>query len=173
MQVKVGLSFVSYTNAYENLTLENADWNFDAVRDRARNAWNTRLKSVRVGGGPSGWDHALDEQRIVFYTALYHASIHPSTFSDCNGEYLGFDGLVHYTNRTQYHNIPAWDFYQSLVPLLAITAPDVASDLGSVVGQRRPTGSRRRYAALGTCLDRFVRNVRRRQFQDHSNNTNN
>ena len=153
VQVKVGLSFVSFTNAYENLTLEDADWNFDAVRDRARNAWNTRLKSVQVGGGPSGWDTALDEQRIVFYTALYHASIHPSTFSDCNGEYLGFDGLVHHTNRTQYHNIPAWDFYQSLVPLLAITAPDVASDLAQSLvndAQQDPGGGMPRWVHAST-----------------------
>jgi predicted alpha-1,2-mannosidase len=37
--------------------------------------------------------------------------------------------MVHRTDRVQYHNIPAWDFYRSQVPLLAITAPDVASDL--------------------------------------------
>jgi predicted alpha-1,2-mannosidase len=128
VQAKVGLSFVSFTNAYDNLTSENRGWNFDLVRDKARAAWNQRLNSIQVCDD-DGATPAMEAQRRVFYTALYHASIHPSTFSDANGEYLGFDGQVHQTDRIQYHNIPTWDFYRSLVPLLAITAPDVASDL--------------------------------------------
>ena len=130
-------------------------------RDRARAAWNQRLKSMRVGGGPDGSDTALDEQKIVFYTALYHASIHPSTFSDATASIWDLtDGYIT-PNRTQYHNIPAWDFYQSLVPLLGNHRPRRGERSGSVIGQRRPTGSGRRYAALGTCRDRFLRHVRR------------
>ena len=47
VKVKVGLSFVSFTNAYDNLTSENPGWDFDAVRDRAKTAWNQRLRVSR------------------------------------------------------------------------------------------------------------------------------
>ena len=155
VQAKVGLSFVSFTNAYENLTSESPGWTFDVVRDRAASAWNARLASIQVGPG-SGGVAVTDDQLRIFYTALYHASIHPSTFSDSNGDYLGFDGKVHRTDRVQYHNIPTWDFYRSLVPLLAITAPDVASDLAQSLvndAQQDPGGGVPRWihAATDSC----------------------
>ena len=156
VNAKVGLSFVSFTNAYENLIAENPGWDFDQVRDRANAAWNRRLRCIQVGSGPDSSDRATLDQKTIFYTALYHASIHPSTFSDVNGEYLGFDGRVHHTDRTQYHNIPAWDFYRSLAPLLAITAPDVASDLSQSLvndAQQDPGGGMPRWvhAATDSC----------------------
>src|SRR5260370_10322989 len=156
VQAKVGLSFVSFTNAYANLTTENLGWDFDAVRKKAAAAWNTRLATVQVGGGPDGESSVMDDQKTVFYTALYHASIHPSTFSDAKGEYRGFDGKTHHTARTQYHNIPSWDFYRSLVPLLTITAPDVASDLAQSLvndAQQDPGGGMPRWvhAATDSC----------------------
>ncbi|MEO8595445.1 MAG: GH92 family glycosyl hydrolase [Candidatus Solibacter sp.] len=129
VQAKVGLSFVSFTNAYSNISAESPSWDFNAVRDKARAAWNVRLASIQVNGAADEDPSAWADRKTIFYSALYHASIHPSTFSDANGEYLGFDGKVHVTTRTQYHNIPSWDFYRSLVPLLSLTAPDVASDL--------------------------------------------
>ena len=149
VQAKVGLSFVSFTNAFGNLIGENPGWDFDAVRAQAAAAWNARLSSIELDGGS-------EDQRTVFYTALYHASIHPSTFSDVNREYLGFDGQVHVAARTQYHNIPAWDFHQSLVPLLAITAPDVASGLAQSLvndAQQDPGGGMPRWvhAATDSC----------------------
>ena len=156
VQAKIGLSFVSFTNAYGNLLEESPAWDFETVRQSAAAAWNRRLNAIQLGNGPDT-SKAVDENlKTVFYTALYHASIHPSTFSDVNGEYLGFDGAVHHTDRTQYHNIPSWDFYRSLVPLLAITAPEVASDLvQSLVNdaQQDPGGGMPRWvhAAVDSC----------------------
>ena len=153
VQAKVGLSFVSFTNAYANLLAESPGWDFESVREQASAAWNRRLAGIQVSGGDAG---GAQDLKTVFYTALYHASIHPSTFSDANGEYLGFDGVVHQTSRTQYHNIPSWDFYRSLVPLLAITAPDVASDLAQSLvddAQQDPGGGLPRWvhAATDSC----------------------
>jgi len=60
---------------------------------------------------------------------------------------------IHHTARTQYHNIPSWDFYRSLVSLLTITAPDVASDLAlSLVNdaQQDPGGGMPRWVLAAT-----------------------
>jgi predicted alpha-1,2-mannosidase len=127
VQVKVGLSYVGVENAMLNLRAENAGWDFAAVKDAARQVWNQRLSAIQVSGGTA-------DQRTIFYTALYHAFIHPSTFSDANGDYLGFDGAVHSANgRTQYHNFAGWDIYRSQLPLLAMLAPETGDMIQSLV----------------------------------------
>ena len=52
--------------------------------------WNGLLYRIRIGGGTAAQQHE-------FYTALYHALLEPSIFSDANGDYLGFDNKVHRT----------------------------------------------------------------------------
>ena len=125
VEVRVGLSFVSVAGARANLAAESSGDSFDVVRGRAHDAWNRLLGRVRVGGGS-----AVDMRR--FYTQLYHALIHPSTFSDADGRYAGFDGAVHrLTGRTQYADFSGWDTYRTQMPLIAMLAPHTASDMAS------------------------------------------
>jgi predicted alpha-1,2-mannosidase len=123
VRVKVGLSYVSAENARLNLRAENAGWDFDAVRARARARWNDALRRIEVSGG------TLDE-RQVFYTALYHTLLHPTIFSDANGQYPGFDDKVHSSRtHTQYTNFSGWDIYRSQIPLVAFLFPEETSDM--------------------------------------------
>lgn len=127
VQAKIGLSFVSVENALQNLAVENPNWDFDAVRSGTRAAWNARLNRIQVQGG-------TDDEKAVFYTALYHALIHPSVFGDANGQYLGFDNQVHQADGfTQYHNFAGWDNYRSEMPLLALIAPEASDMMQSLV----------------------------------------
>ncbi len=120
---RVGISFVSVSNALLNLNTENPGWDFDAVRSGVSNAWNTVLGRIQVTGGTS------DEQ-TTFYTALYHCYMHPNVFSDVNGQYPGFDGVVHtQTNHVQYENMSSWDNYRSLIQLISFLSPVEASDM--------------------------------------------
>ncbi len=124
IHVQVGISFVSVANAQANLAAEHGNFNFTTVRNNADAAWNSRLKSIQVQGG-------TPDELIAFYTALYHAFVHPNIFSDDNGQYLGFDGKVHTVpnGHIQYENIPGWDEYRSLIRLRAILAPSETSDI--------------------------------------------
>jgi len=123
IQVKVGLSFVSTANAQINVDQEDHGWNFEAVQQEARAAWNEHLSAIQVTGG------SLEEQQ-VFYTALYHTLFHPNVFSDVNGQYMGFDQKVHIASGyTQYENFPGWDMYRSLIALLALLDPRATSDM--------------------------------------------
>jgi predicted alpha-1,2-mannosidase len=125
VDVRVGLSFVSADNARANLAAESPGAGFATVRARARAAWNGMLGRIRVGGGTR-----LDKRR--FYTQLYHALIHPSTFSDANGDYTGFDGSTHTARgRTQYADFSGWDTYRTQMPLVAMIAPRAASEMVS------------------------------------------
>lgn len=97
---------------------------FDAMRARAQHAWDKELASVRVHGG-SGDD------RVVFYTALYHALLQPLTGSDADGRYRGYDDGIHHADGWTYHEFfSLWDTYRSQNQLLALLRPQRAADIG-------------------------------------------
>ena len=123
LRLKVGISYVSAENATLNMEQEIPAWDFDKARQHAWDVWNDKLGRIQITGGSKS-------QQRIFYTALYHSLLHPSVFSDVNGEYIGFDGQVHNTKgRTQYANFSGWDIYRTQVQLIAILFPDVASDM--------------------------------------------
>jgi predicted alpha-1,2-mannosidase len=71
-----------------------------------------------------------DSERGVFYTALYHALLHPNTFSDANNQYIGFDNKIHVAKGfTVYANFSGWDIYRCEVQLLATLFPVKTSDM--------------------------------------------
>ena len=123
IHLKEGISYVSVANAEINLNREIPGWEVSAVRQEARAAWNAVLNHVQATGG-------RDAQQAVFYTALYHAMLHPSVFSDVNGEYIGFDGKIHIAEgRIQYANYSGWDIYRSQVQMITMLLPNVGSDI--------------------------------------------
>ena len=76
-----------------------------------------------------------EDEKRVFYTALYHALLHPNTFSDVNGQYIGFDDKIHLAKGfTQYANYSGWDIYRCEVQLIAMLFPKEASDMVHVAG---------------------------------------
>ncbi|MGH8022504.1 MAG: glycoside hydrolase domain-containing protein, partial [Limisphaerales bacterium] len=122
--VRAAISYVSLQNARANLAAENSSWDFSSVRQKAAARWNSVLDRIEVDGGS-------DAQKQSFYTALYHCFMHPNLLDDVNGQYPGMDDKIHSVEpgHHQYQNIPAWDQYRSLAPLIAILAPDDASDI--------------------------------------------
>ncbi|MES9523791.1 GH92 family glycosyl hydrolase [Streptomyces capoamus] len=134
--VKVGLSYVSVAGAAENAAREQGAAAFDTVAERTRKQWNARLHQIEVAGG-------TDIQRTTFYTALYHSLLQPNVFDDVNGRYIGFDGRVHTVREGhhQYANFSGWDIYRCEAQLLALLAPNVASDIAqSMYNQAHQAG---------------------------------
>lgn len=114
--VKVGISSVSSENAAANLHAEVAttDWNFNRLRTRTHAAWEQYLAKIDVTRS------CRDRQRLcTFYTALYHTAIHPSLYSDVNGEYRGMDHKVHHADGFERYTVfSLWDTFRALHPLL-------------------------------------------------------
>ena len=114
VMLKVAVSPVSMDGARLNLETELQGWDFEAVADAADKAWNDELSKISI-------ETADEQARKVFYTALYHAMIAPSTFCDVNGEYRGADGKVYadpgYTTHTTFS---LWDTYRAAMPLYSI-----------------------------------------------------
>lgn len=126
VNVRVGISYTSAANAQANLDAEVPKGTpFETVRDNAVAAWNKQLSRIDIEGG-------TPDQRTVFYTALYHASMTPNVFSDANGEYMGFDQKVHKvtgTQKAQYANFSGWDVYRSQLPMVTWLDPKLGSDI--------------------------------------------
>lgn len=120
---KVAISAVSPEGATANLEAELPGWDFDNVRKEARDKWNAELSKIQVKGG-------TDEEKEIFYTALYHSMIAPSEFSDVNGNWRGADDAVHENGTHQaYTTFSLWDTYRSEMPLLSIIQPERYADM--------------------------------------------
>ncbi|HEX3671457.1 MAG TPA: GH92 family glycosyl hydrolase [Candidatus Cybelea sp.] len=124
VMVKVGLSFVDAAGARANLDAEGKSWDLVAARNHATEVWNGMLQRISISGG------TMTEQR-TFYTALYHALLHPNLISDVTGLYRGFDNRVHHVRagHAEYANYSDWDIYRTEAPLLALLAPGETSDM--------------------------------------------
>jgi predicted alpha-1,2-mannosidase len=122
--LKVSVSYVSTANAEANLRAEQHGWNEPAVAAQTRAQWRALLSEIQVGGGTQA-------QQVQFYTALYHALLDPSTFSDANGQYTGMDRHVHRVapGQVQYTTFSGWDIYRDEVPLLAAVVPEQTSQM--------------------------------------------
>jgi len=125
---RTAISYVSVENAKLNLATEGqladiTSTGFDTTFLAASNVWNKYLNKVQVSGG-------TEADTKTFYTMMYHALQAPSVVSDANGQYIGFDGLVHTnTSFTKYEFFSGWDIYRSECQLLGMIAPEVASDM--------------------------------------------
>ncbi len=119
--MKCGVSLVSIDGAKANLDAEISDWNFDRVHSQARKLWNDALSVVQL-------EDVTDEQKMIFYTALYHTMIDPRKVSDVNGNYCGADG-VHQTGDFEYRSIfSGWDVFRSQFPLQTLINPGMVND---------------------------------------------
>jgi len=133
--LQVGISFVDMEGASANFRSEIEGKDFDQVRAEATELWNKSLSGIRVQGG-------TDDQKTVFYTALYHTMIDPRTYTDVDGRYIGGDKQIHksatYTKRTIFSG---WDVFRSQFPLQTIINPRLVSDqLNSLISLADESG---------------------------------
>jgi predicted alpha-1,2-mannosidase len=87
VEMQVGLSYTSIENARLNLVTEATGKSFDEVHRAATRRWNEMLERIRV-------DDSNEENKIKFYTGLYHALLGRGIASDVNGLYkLNGEGI--------------------------------------------------------------------------------
>ena len=130
VELQMGVSFVSCENAWENLEAEQTRLqpgvsNFEAVRAEAEAAWEADLGRIKVEGGS-------ERDKEVFYSALYHALIHPSILNDVNGEYplMENDGVGCVpAGQNRYSVFSLWDTYRNLHQLMTLVYPERQMDM--------------------------------------------
>lgn len=123
VEVKVGISYVSIANARENLEKEIGNASFNDVHSKTLTQWNELLSRASVKGG-------TNDQKVVFYTSLYHTLIHPNTLNDINGQYpeAGNNRIGH-TKSTRYTTFSLWDTYRNYHQLMTLLYPEQQLDM--------------------------------------------
>ncbi|RLJ75020.1 GH92 family glycosyl hydrolase [Pedobacter alluvionis] len=122
IKIKFALSPVSQENALQNMRAEISGWDFEKVKTQAQATWNKELNKIQVT--------TSNDNKINFYTALYHAFINPTTYTDVNGEYKGLDQGVHKAEGfTNYTTFSLWDTYRALHPFFNIMQPGRSNDM--------------------------------------------
>lgn len=121
--MKSGISFTSLKNAEENLYAEIKGWDFDETHETCVRLWDKELSKITVTGG-------TEDEKKIFYTAMYHTLIDPRICSDVNGEYWGADNRIHQTKKFDKRTIfSGWDVFRSQMPLQTLINPTVVNDL--------------------------------------------
>ncbi len=133
--VKVGISYVSVEGAKKNLAEEIKDWDFDKIHQKARKAWDNALKSITL-------KKTSENNKTIFYTALYHSLLAQYIFQDVDGRYMGMDGQVHKVEGYDFYpSFSCWDTYRTEQPLMTIIAPGHVNDMiRSIVDKTRNFG---------------------------------
>lgn len=121
--VKFSISPVSTRNARENMATEIPHWDFQKVKQRAQDEWNKELNKIQIKA-------LSEEDKVNFYTAMYHAALMPTVYMDVNGEYKGLDQNVYKADGfTNYTSLSLWDTYRAFHPYLNIINPARNADI--------------------------------------------
>ncbi len=135
IQVKVGLSTANEKGAIKNLNAEVPGWDFDEIHKQTETDWNNYLGKIEI--------KSIDEdQKVSFYTSLYHSLLMPNLVTDVDGFYSGWDHKLHKsTTGDMYTNFSLWDTYRAHHPFLVLMFPEINSSLiNSMLERHRQTG---------------------------------
>jgi predicted alpha-1,2-mannosidase len=120
--LRVGLSPTSVEEAKKNLQAELPRWDFDAVRQAARNVWNQNLSRIQI-------ECSNPDTRQTFYSALYHTMTAPTLYNNADGSYYGADQKAHSAPGFQcYSTFSLWDTFRAEMPLQTLTEPERVND---------------------------------------------
>jgi predicted alpha-1,2-mannosidase len=127
--IKAGLSYTSIENARLNLQQEAAELTFDAAKKKANTIWNNYLHRIEV-------ETPNRENKVKFYTGLYHALLGRGLASDVNGAYPKNDGSIgqipldkyQHPQYNHYNTDAIWGGFWNLTQLWAIAYPEYYSD---------------------------------------------
>lgn len=126
VEVRVGISYISEAQARENVDTEVGDADFDAVAARAEAEWNYVLNRVQIDG--------TDDQKELFYTALYHSAFQPADHTEAGGRYAvhtSGDAVVLHVDGLQFMTDDwcQWDSFRTVHPLGTLFEPELRDDI--------------------------------------------
>lgn len=117
------LSGVSLEGAARNLQAEATHNDFDRYHADALRLWNDELGKIDI-------QETDKDERVKFYTALYHSLLAPTIYGDVDGAYPGADAKVHQSDGwTNYSTFSLWDTYRTAHPLYTLIEPERAADM--------------------------------------------
>lgn len=120
--VKVGISSASVEGALQSLKTVQPK-TFEQVRDNAEQLWRQELSKINV----STLTH---DDRVIFYTALYHSFLAPVLHSDVLGEYkTPAHDVATAKNYQRYDTFSLWDTFRAVHPLFTLVQQSRVNDM--------------------------------------------
>lgn len=168
LMVKVGISAVDLEGARKNLQLEAPHWDFNQYKNQAQQSWEKSLNKIQIKGG-------TEDQKSIFYTALYHSMIAPNLFSDVDERYRGTDLKIHESKDGQTYTVfSLWDTFRATHPLFTIIEQKKTNEFIRTFlkhyknGGQLPiwelaanyTGCMIGYHSIPVITDAFIKNIR-------------
>lgn len=136
IHAKVGVSYTSIENARSNLQQEIPTFDFNKQQQMCQDAWQETLGKVQVKGGSR-------DEKVMFYSALYHMNIHPNIINDINGDYPEMEGykILKAIDEPRYTVFSLWDTYRNLHPFMSLVYPDKQlAMVNSMIGMYKESG---------------------------------
>lgn len=122
LEFKYAISFISADQARKNLDQEIPAWGFDAVKAKAKQAWDKILNQIEVSGGTAA-------RKRTFYTALYRSFERMVDVTEGDSYFSNYDKQIHKADRPFYVDDWIWDTYLALHPLRFILKPELEADM--------------------------------------------
>lgn len=133
VEVRIATSFISIEQARKNLEIELKGKDFNALVQSTRAVWQNSLSRIAISG-------ITEDQKAIFYTAMFHTMQFPREMSEHGKYYSGFDDKVHEGNS--YTDFSLWDTYRALHPLLIFTQPERVNPMVNAMLQMYKEGGR-------------------------------
>ena len=168
VMMKLGMSYVSAQQARKNLKAELDHWDFRRVVAESEAEWNQWLGRIEVAGGS-------EQQRVKFYTDLWHALLGRRIVSDVDGKYIDNTGNEPKVRQVRlddsgkpiypHYNFDAlWGAHWSLNILWSMAYPELMDgfantmvdmyDNGGLI-PRGPSGGNYTYVMIGDPASSF------------------
>lgn len=125
VNMKVASSFISFSQAEQNLKAEIGDKDFETIKNEGRAVWNKVLGRVEVSGG-------TNEQIKTFYSCLYRMVFFPLKMYEKSAS----GNIIHYSPYTgetemgyKFAGTGFWDTFRALYPFLNLMYPSMAREM--------------------------------------------
>ena len=177
--MKVGISYSNEDQAKNNIKAELTHWDFDRIVSESKEEWNNWLSKIEVKG-------ASKNDRIRFYTDLWHSLQGRRIISDASGTYSDYTGEERLVKQIpldkngkpkfNHHNFDAmWGAQWTISTLWPLAYPKVASDFcnsmlnyyndGGLI-PRGPSGGNYTYVMVGASSTPFIVSTWMKGIQD-------
>ncbi|KAI0337493.1 glycoside hydrolase family 92 protein [Trametopsis cervina] len=105
VDVRIGVSFISVDQARANLDSEIPDGTgLEGTARAVREAWAEKLDRIQLEG-------ASDDDKTIFYTAVFHTLQYPYEQHEDGRYYSGYDDQIH--EGESYTGYSIWDTYRA------------------------------------------------------------
>lgn len=120
--IKIGISAVDIDGARKNLEGEIGEQTFEQVKKVAQDFWEKQLEKIMV-------EDINEDNKVNFYTSMYHIALAPNLYQDLDGRYRGMDLEIHETKDFDYYTVfSLWDTYRAAHPLYTIIDQEKTND---------------------------------------------